>query len=215
MTTLEITLKLLLAIALGGIIGLERETSQKPAGLRTNTLICVGSAMMMILSQLMLGGTPGGSGDMLRIAAGVITGIGFIGAGTIIQARGIVVGLTTASTLWAVAGLGLVVGAGFYLESIIFTSLVLLTLILFRRIEESHIQKTSRHYHLRVKDSPELLVNLRKLTFHLGLKLDEFKMKREKDISVVSFNLAASEEKEQQLSQSLLDLGDIQEITID
>ena len=95
MNLIEILLKLVLAVALGGLVGLERETSQKPAGFRTNILICVGSAMMMILSGLILGGNAESGTDLTRIAAGVITGIGFIGAGTIIQARGSIVGLTT------------------------------------------------------------------------------------------------------------------------
>jgi putative Mg2+ transporter-C (MgtC) family protein len=117
----EITLKLIMAVALGGLIGFERESSQKPAGFRTNILICLGATMMMIFSQLILQGKEASSSDMTRIAAGVITGIGFIGAGTVIQAKGIVIGLTSAATLWAVAGLGLVIGGGYYLIAIIFT----------------------------------------------------------------------------------------------
>ena len=106
MDILETFLKFILAIALGGIIGLEREASQKPAGLRTHILICVSASMMMVLSRLLLAGKGDVSGDLLRIAAAVITGMGFIGAGTIIQAQGSVHGLTTAATLWTVAGLG-------------------------------------------------------------------------------------------------------------
>lgn len=135
MPLIETVLKLVLATALGGLIGIERETSQKPAGFRTNVLVCVGSAMMMILSDLVLQRSGGGQGELTRMAAGVVTGIGFIGAGTIIQARGMVHGLTTASTLWVVAGLGLVVGAGFYLEAVIFTGIVILTLVLFLKLE--------------------------------------------------------------------------------
>lgn len=124
----------MLAVALGGIVGLERESSQKPAGFRTNVLICVGATMMMVLSRLILQGKEGNGESLSRIAAGVITGIGFIGAGTIIQARGSVLGLTTAATLWAVAGLGLVIGAGYYWIAIIFAALILLTLLCFALI---------------------------------------------------------------------------------
>ena len=88
MDVLEITLKLLLAVGLGGLIGLERESSHKPAGFRTNILICLGATMMMVLSTLLLGQENARTSDLTRIAAGVITGIGFIGAGTIIHARG-------------------------------------------------------------------------------------------------------------------------------
>jgi putative Mg2+ transporter-C (MgtC) family protein len=213
MTIIEVLLKLILAIALGGLIGIEREVSQKPAGFRTNILICVGSAMMMILSGLIQGKQ--GAGDLSRIAAGVITGIGFIGAGTIIQARGMVHGLTTAATLWAVAGLGLVVGAGYYWIAMIFTLLVILTLVLFRKIEDFYIKKIHHHYHLKIKDGQEFLTNLRKLTFHLGLKLEDFHLKKERDISHISFFLPSTEEKEKEFSQSLTELGEILELRID
>jgi len=215
MNMLDILLKLLLAIALGGIIGLEREASQKPAGLRTHILISASAAMMMILSQLVLAGKESAGGDMLRVAAAVITGMGFIGAGTIIQSQGMVHGLTTASTLWTVAGLGLVVGAGYYLVAILFSVLVIATLVLFRRVEETHLKKALYHYHLKIKDSPDILVNLRKLIFHLGLKLAELNLKKERNISIITLSFSSSEEKERQFNQSLFDMGEILEIKIE
>ena len=215
MNMLDIMLKLLLAIALGGIIGLEREASQKPAGLRTHILIGASSAMMMILSQLMLAGKDAAGGDTLRVAAAVITGMGFIGAGTIIQSQGMVHGLTTASTLWTVAGLGLVVGAGYYLVAVLFSVLVIATLVLFRRVEETHLKKALYHYHLKIKDSPDILVNLRKLIFHLGLKLAEINLKKERNVSIVTLSFSSSEEKERQFNQSLFDMGEILEIKIE
>jgi putative Mg2+ transporter-C (MgtC) family protein len=215
MNMLDIVLKLLLAIALGGIIGLEREASQKPAGLRTHILIGVSAAMMMILSQLMLAGKEASGGEMLRVAAAVITGMGFIGAGTIIQSQGMVHGLTTASTLWTVAGLGLVIGAGYYLVAVLFSVLVVAALLFFRRIEETHLKKALYHYHLKIKDSPDILVNLRKLIFHLGLKLAELNLKKERNVSVVTLSFSSSEEKERQFNQSLFDMGEILEIKIE
>ncbi len=102
----------------GGGIGLERQISGKPAGLRTNILICLGSALLMDLS-LQVGIIDGGVrvGDPARIAAQIVSGIGFIGAGTIMQARGAVIGLTTAATIWVVAAIGMTVGAGHYIEA--------------------------------------------------------------------------------------------------
>jgi putative Mg2+ transporter-C (MgtC) family protein len=214
-TILEITLKLLLAIALGGIIGLEREASQKPAGLRTHILICVSATIMMVLSELVLAGKGAGTGDTLRIAAAVITGMGFIGAGTIIQSQGAVHGLTTAVTLWTVTGLGLVVGAGYYLIAILASALVLATLILFGKIEETHLKRTVYHYHLRIKDTPDILINLRKLIFHLGLKLAELNLKKERNVTIVTLAFSSSEEKERQFNQSLFDMGEIIEIKIE
>ncbi|OGD18087.1 MAG: hypothetical protein A2W03_14550 [Candidatus Aminicenantes bacterium RBG_16_63_16] len=215
MTTLDIILRLLLAISLGGIIGLEREASHKPAGLRTHILICISAAMMMILSELLLAGNPGPTGDLLRVAAAVIMGMGFIGAGTIIQSQGTVHGLTTASTLWTVSALGLVVGAGRYLIAVIFSALVLGTLVIFRRIEETHLKKGVYHYQVRIKDSPDILINLRKLIFHLGLKLAELNLKKERNIFHVTIVFSSSEEKERQFNQSLYDLGEILEIKIE
>jgi putative Mg2+ transporter-C (MgtC) family protein len=119
---LDLLLKLALATVLGGAVGLEREISGKPAGLRTNILICLGSAMLMDLSirvGVLQDVTAGGPriGDPARLAAQVVSGIGFLGAGTIMQARGAVVGLTTAATIWVVAAIGLTIGAGSYLEA--------------------------------------------------------------------------------------------------
>lgn len=215
MDILETFLKLVLAIALGGLIGLEREASQKPAGLRTHILICVSASMMMVLSRLLLVSQAQSGGDLLRIAAAVMTGMGFIGAGTIIQAQGSVHGLTTAATLWTVAGLGLVIGAGYYFIAVIFAILILATLVLFRRIEEAHLKKSLYHYHLRIKDSPDFLINLRKLIFHLGLKMAELNLKKERNISVISLSFASSEEKEREFHQSLYDMADILEIKIE
>ena len=132
MELIGIILKLILAIALGGLIGLEREASQKPAGFRTNILVCVGSAMMMMLAGLIIQAKGGNGDSLVRMAAGVLTGIGFLGAGTILHARGTVAGLTTASTIWLVAGLGLVIGAGYYVPAFIITALTIATLVLFR-----------------------------------------------------------------------------------
>src|SRR5687767_3977728 len=120
--------RLALAVLLGGIVGVERELSGKPAGLRTNILICLGSALLMDLS-ITIGMTDGvRTGDPARIAAQVVTGVGFLGAGTIMQARGEVVGLTSAATFWVVAAIGLAVGAGHRAEAI--AAALLVTLVL-------------------------------------------------------------------------------------
>jgi putative Mg2+ transporter-C (MgtC) family protein len=207
----EIVLKLILAIVLGGLIGLEREFSHKPAGLRTNILICVGSAVMMILSEVMLAGKGANTGDSLRIAAGAITGMGFIGAGTIIQSRGVVHGLTTASTLWAVTGLGLVIGAGYYLIGLIFAGLVILTLVVFHRVEDRLPKKCQYYFQMRGKDRPGLLADLKELAKGLGIKLEDISQKKDKDFYQVGFHFQTSSKKEQALSQNLAAFGEILE----
>ena len=113
---LDLLLKLALAVVLGGAIGLEREIAGKPAGLRTNILICVGAALLTDVSINITTMTQR-TGDPARLAAQIVSGIGFIGAGTIMQARGTVTGLTSAATIWVVAAIGISVGAGFYIEA--------------------------------------------------------------------------------------------------
>jgi len=215
MEIIEVILKLILAIALGGLIGLEREASQKPAGFRTNILVCVGATMMMTLAVLIIQAKGGTSDSLVRMAAGVITGIGFIGAGTILHERGTVAGLTTASTLWVVAGLGLVIGSGYYIPAVIFTVLTMATLILFRKVEASYLRKAQFHYHIRLKERPYILSSLRKLAMHHGLRLEKLALKRVDTSLTVTFYVAASEEKEQEFNQGLFELADIEELKID
>jgi putative Mg2+ transporter-C (MgtC) family protein len=128
---LDLLLHLCLAVVLGGAIGFERELQRKAAGLRTNILICVGAVLFTELSIAM--SSP--SGDPARIAAQIVTGVGFLGAGTIIQGRGIVTGLTTAATMWLVAAIGMAIGFGALLEATGATLLVLLVLSVLRPIE--------------------------------------------------------------------------------
>src|SRR2546421_607503 len=124
MFRLELFLQLSLATLFGGAIGLERELGGKPAGLRTNILICIGSVLYTKLSITMASG----NSDPTRVAAQIVTGVGFIGAGTILHARGAVVGLTSAATIWVVAAIGVALGAAFYWEAAGTTLLVLLVL---------------------------------------------------------------------------------------
>ncbi|MGD0791769.1 MAG: MgtC/SapB family protein [Terriglobales bacterium] len=130
--------RLMLAAMLGGIIGLERQLRHKPAGLRTNMFICFGSAMFTVLSR-QLAGTPA---DSARIAAQIITGIGFIGAGSILHARASVTGLTTAATLFVVAGVGMAAGGGLYLTACFATVIILLALVLLGRMERAFLLKS-------------------------------------------------------------------------
>jgi len=130
--------RLLLAAALGGIIGLERQLRHKPAGLRTNMFICFGAAMFTVLSR-QLAGTPA---DSARIAAQIIPGIGFIGAGSILHARASVTGLTTAATLFVVASVGMAAGGGLYLTAVFATVIILIALVLLGRMEHAFLLKS-------------------------------------------------------------------------
>ena len=124
-TEVEIILRLLLATGLGAIIGYERELAKKPAGFRTHLLVCLGATIFTLTSIYGFGDGV----DPSRVAAGVVAGVGFLGAGTIIRTReGLVVGLTTAASIWAVAAIGLASGAGMYILAAVATLIILVTL---------------------------------------------------------------------------------------
>jgi putative Mg2+ transporter-C (MgtC) family protein len=128
----ELAIRLLAGLALGAIIGLERELHSQPAGFRTHSLVCLGATIFTIVSGY---GFAGDRVDPTRIAAQIVSGIGFIGAGTILQYRGHIRGLTTAASLWAVAAIGMAVGAGLYVLAGLGTVLILVVLALLDRVE--------------------------------------------------------------------------------
>jgi putative Mg2+ transporter-C (MgtC) family protein len=145
----DIVLKLAVATLVGGIFGAEREYRSKSAGFRTLTLICLGSTIFTIFSQIIGGPTHGNNPD--RIAGGIVTGIGFVGAGVIFKGDGSgskVSGITTAAMIWVTAGLGMAIGAGYLLVSICAAAFILLVLLTFMllegwidRINQIHVYK--------------------------------------------------------------------------
>lgn len=140
---IEIVLRLFAAVVLGGAIGYEREYTNRPAGFRTHILVCVGSALVMITSQYMMLKYPGTNVDPTRLGAQVISGIGFLGAGTIIRDGFNVRGLTTAASLWAVSCVGIAVGGGFYGGAVAATIFIFLTLIILKKAEKHFSKRNS------------------------------------------------------------------------
>lgn len=138
---LDSIIKILLAVIIGGVIGLERESINRPAGLRTHILVCVASALIMDVNIKLIVGYV--NADPVRMGAQVISGMGFLGAGTIIKEGVTVKGLTTAAGLWSVACLGLVIGAGFYMLALFAVVIMWITLKLFSRFE-TRINKSKR-----------------------------------------------------------------------
>ncbi|HEV8252692.1 MAG TPA: MgtC/SapB family protein [Candidatus Limnocylindria bacterium] len=130
---LELAGRMALGLVLGAVIGLERELHRQPAGFRTHSLVAVGAAIFTIISAY---GFAGSIVDPTRIAAQIVSGIGFIGAGTILQHRGNIRGLTTAASLWSVAAIGMAAGAGMVTIAVVGTVLILVVLALLDRIEE-------------------------------------------------------------------------------
>jgi putative Mg2+ transporter-C (MgtC) family protein len=136
-TNFEIMSRLTLAVLLSGVIGLERQMHRRNAGLRTHIMVSLGSCLIMLTSMYVFDIYKNQAAvDPSRIAAGVITGIGFLGAGTIIRAPEGVRGLTTASSLWVSCGIGLAVGCGFYPAAVYTTFLSLAVLLILRRFED-------------------------------------------------------------------------------
>ncbi len=140
-------LRLLLALVLGSVVGFERERLSRAAGLRTHALVSLGAALVMVVSTYGfsdVAAKPGVSFDPSRVAAQVVSGIGFLGAGSIIVARANVRGLTTAASIWAVAGIGLACGSGLYVAALIATVLVLFVLEPLKLVEERLFAKGRR-----------------------------------------------------------------------
>ena len=141
MSILDYLYPLLLSLILCGLIGLERESHGRAAGLRTHILVGISSTLIVLTSIYMSSGR-GIISDPGRVAAGVVTGIGFIGAGTIMRFRASIKGLTTAASIWAAAAVGLAIGSGFYLGALVTTALILFSLVFLGKVEKMFIRKS-------------------------------------------------------------------------
>ena len=147
---LEILARLLLAVLLGGFVGYEREHANRPAGFRTHILVCVGAALVMVTSEYMVRKYSISAVDPARLGGHVVSGIGFLGAGTIIRDGVNVRGLTTAASLWAVSCVGIAVGSGFYAGAAIATIFIFLTLIILKKAER-RFPSRSKHREIVVE----------------------------------------------------------------
>lgn len=184
--------RLFLAAAFGGIVGLERGSGDRPAGFRTHILVCVGSALFMLVSIYGFDGivnvTPGGQDlgsrrDTARIAAQVVSGIGFLGAGTIMHEGLTVKGLTTAASLWIISAIGLAVGSGMYILSAGATFLTLVTLVVFNNWDKKFAAstRTDRSYvKVDVINDPESITQVSKYLTENGINIKSIAVKKDK-----------------------------------
>ncbi len=206
----EDLVKLGVAMLVGGIIGAEREHYKKAVGLRTLILISVGSALFTILS-VRLGAAY--DKEPTRIAANIVSGIGFLGAGVILEERGRVTGLTTAATIWLAAALGMAAGAGEYILAGVTALVAMVVLLLFTRIENLlEVSTEERTYEISTRISWEKYKDLKALFKDHGLAIDYYKQeKREKDM-LCTFVVSGSTKKHDKVVQKLLSDSEIKEV---
>ena len=199
-----------MAVLLGGAIGLQREIAGKPAGLRTNILICMGAAMLMDLSiRLSLGANGERVGDPARLAAQVITGVGFLGAGTILHARGTVIGLTSAATIWMVTALGLTVGAGQYVEAVGAGILVAFVLSGLGRLEY-HIRRVRRTVGATIRTRPGFsLEELTRILYAHGIHVQRSKVYDHVEDRTFEVRLSGPARQYEVATSALLDRDEI------
>ena|SRR5688572_8871972 len=215
----EPVLRLILAAALGGFIGLEREASGKPAGFRTNLLICVGSALLTQLSITMAMNpdmTGGVRSDPGRIAAQIVSGIGFLGAGTILHGRGNVTGLTTAATLWVVAAIGMAVGAGAYVQALVATGLVLLALMILGRFEDALLPRrtTDRTIRIVMDPRPELMASVERLLLDMGFQIAVMEVEKGDSSIVAAYGTRGEKASLEQVMQQLLAAEGVRHVSL-
>ncbi len=200
---LGLLLKLGLATLLGGAIGLERELSGKPAGLRTNILICIGATLFTVVSIHMM--ALGGGVDASRIPSQIVTGVGFIGAGAILHARGAVTGLTSAATIWVVAAIGMALGAAAYVEAVGTTLLVTLVLWGLRSVEHFVARQSTRsHVLIHARPEEKAPEELEALVRRSGLDVDRCVVRHENVDLVVELELRGPKRLHDQAMLSLL-----------
>ncbi len=215
---LDLLGQLVLAALLGGAIGFEREVQEKPAGLRTNILICVGAALFTYLSvEMAEQARPGTPADPARIAAQIVTGIGFLGAGAIIQARGHVMGMTTAATIWVVAGIGMAVGGGAYVEALGGTLLVLLVLTALRVVERGLEEgRTRLTVQVLLADEPGATERILAVLRERGVPVTLQAVRREEDGGGLEARLLTRTRREtfETLTAELLSLPEVREVEL-
>jgi putative Mg2+ transporter-C (MgtC) family protein len=194
-------LRLVLSAVLGGMIGLEREIHHKPAGLRTNMFICIGSAMFTILSWKLASAYPG---DHTRIAAQIIPGIGFIGAGSILHARGSVSGLTTAATMFVVASIGMACGGGIYFTAIFATIMLLLALTFLGVVEKRYnLKDLMMLYEVRGTRADDLVAAVNGALEADRKIMQSVQINRSDDHYRVQFSVLATHREHQRLLEAL------------
>lgn len=197
------TTRLLMACAMGGVIGLEREWRHKASGLRTNMLICMGAALFTMLSVVVAGE---GSSNKGQIASNIVQGIGFLGAGLVLHTRNRVLGLTSAATVWVVAAIGMACGAGLYVESAIATLIVYVALQFIGLLEaRSRWKRFAMLYEVRGSDEQTMFEGILKVLDRENLRLVILDRDKVGMLDRVTFTVSASSARHKQLLAALIE----------
>jgi putative Mg2+ transporter-C (MgtC) family protein len=197
--------KLFIAAVLGGFIGWERERRGRPAGLRTHLLVCVGVTLIMLVSEHIFVQYQGYKQDSIlridpaRIASHVVTGIGFLGAGTIMRFKASVRGLTTAASLWVVAGIGLAIGSGFIIPAIFTTFIAVITLILLPKVESEIKKDKYITMKMLIAGQEHFLDNIRSVLERYSLKLQTYKFERDFQKNEIMYDINVKYKDEEML----------------
>lgn len=199
--------RLSLAAFLGGLIGIERERLNRAAGLRTHVLVSVGSALFTLISLFAFQGI-GPINDPARVAAQIVSGIGFLGAGTIMKHGATVRGLTTAATLWVCAGIGMAAGAGFYQGAVLSTIITLVSLVTLKRIESRFGDREFTTFELTMDQGAGQLAKVQGVLELLGITLRNLEMIHDESQLILRVVVEMPRELSKTvLLQSLSDVG--------
>ena len=196
------TMRLLMACAMGGIVGMEREWRHKASGLRTNMLICMGAALFTMLSVVLAGENSPNKG---QVASNIVQGIGFLGAGLILHTRNRVLGLTSAATVWVVAAIGMACGAGLYVEAAIATAIVFVALRFIGLLEaRSGWKRYPMLYEVRGSDQKTMFAEILAVLDREHLRLNIVDRDKLGEQERVTFTLSASSARHKQLLAELV-----------
>jgi putative Mg2+ transporter-C (MgtC) family protein len=201
----HILLRLLLAAFLGGLVGLERQLRRKPAGIRTNMMICFGAALFTIISYVMAGEV---TGDHTRIAAQIIPGIGFIGAGVVIRERGAVMGITSAATIFVMASIGMAVGADMIYTAVFATAMVLAALIGIGFLEDRFgLQTRMMTFQLTVPAHTDVLAPAHRIVEAAKIEGRRWQTHKSDEGAVVDFEAEVTGPQERELLTKFAELN--------
>lgn len=210
----DIIIRLILSALLGGVVGLERERHNQPAGLRTHMILCLGASLITLISIYMAGafGNSGNS-DPTRIAAQVVTGVGFLGAGAILRFGGSIKGLTTAASLWTTAGIGLGIGAGFFYGSLLATLIIIVALAVLDKVEKTFIgSKAAKNLFILTKDIPGILGKIEAVLVKYQISINSIKIIKNRQARGIEMNFAIQATKQLNLPLLSKEISSIEEI---